>query len=214
MKNKFYILVVFFLLGCKLDIDKEKIYQNGNYSFRYLGNNSVCFCGWSKEAIDQSKGVLYVPEKIYNWNVVEVGLYYDCIFSSKSFEDVNLGKIKSIIAPSYIKTVRLAKYQHSYDEDYSFDTLNIPEGITEISDKALHYYGGEPNITLPKSLKKIGCDIIDYFSGVKTVIFHDQANWYVKVKNKDSTWQPIDVSDPSINAENLKKKAYIWEKRP
>ena len=214
MKNKFYILVVFFLLGCKLDIDKEKIYQNGNYSFRYLGNNSVCFCGWSKEAIDQSKGVLYVPEKIYNWNVVEVGLYYGHILYSEPFRDVNLGNIKSIIAPLYIKSVRLDKYEHSFKEKYySFDELNIPEGITEISDKALHYYGGEPNITLPKSLKKIGYDIINSSPYIKTVTFKDTANWYVK-KEGETSWQAIDVSNPSINAENLKKKAYIWEKRP
>ena len=222
MKNRFYILIAFVLLILACSVDQKERYSNGNYCFKYLGNKSVCFCGWSKEAVKQSKGILYVPEKIYDFDVVEVGIYYKQYLVHDLFS-VRLNDIKSIIAPVHITTVRLDKY--SFFEDYYWNTeLHIPEGITDISLEALHLgFGNFVNeIILPRSLKRIDCPIFvdgywKYNEGWRRSLkFQDPSNWYIKRKGDDSPWQPIDVSDPHINAENLVNKysSYIWEKRP
>ncbi|MGP1440334.1 MAG: hypothetical protein ACTTJ3_06315 [Treponema sp.] len=219
MKNRFYILIILVLLVFTCTIDKTKKYQNGNYCFKYLGNKSVCFCGWSKEAVKQSKGAVYVPEKIYDFNVVEVGIYYGEDFFDDSFS-VSLEDIKSIICPSYITTVRLDKYR--FHEGYYWGReLCIPEGITDISTKALETFNNTVSeIILPCSLKRIDCHVFDgewqpNQGWNKSLKFQDTANWYIR-KQTETSWQPIDVSNPSINAENIVNKysSYIWEKRP
>ena len=213
MKNMFCILIVLVLSVLSCSVGKEVIYENGNYYFKYLGNKAVCFCGWSKEAIKQSKGIVYVPEKIYDFDVVEVGISYTY---SKS-QHIYPNEIKLIVTPANIKTVRLDMY--SFDKEYlPLNELYIPEGITDISAKALeHVFHEVDKFILPRSLKRIDYSIFHIWSyeGGKTVTFQDTANWYVK-KEGETSWQLIDVSNPSINAENLTKKysSYIWEKRP
>ena len=218
MKNRFYILIAFVLLILSCSVDQKEKYSNGNYYFKYLGNKSVCFCGWSREAIEQSEGVVYVPEKIYDFDVVEVGISYQ--FSPFYLPFINLNHIKSIVVPEYIETVRLDSYE-IYGDFYWNGELHIPEGITDISLKALNTFNHFVNeIILPRSLKRIDCPIFDgdwrpNEGWRRSLKFQDPSNWYVK-KDDNSPWQPIDVSDPHINAENLAKKysSYIWEKRP
>lgn len=225
MKNRFYILiaVVLLILGCSIDkIDKKKQYANGNYCFKYLGNKNVCFCGWSKEAVKQAKGAVYVPEKIYDFNVVEVGIHYEDHMFDDAFS-VRLNDIKSIGVPAYIKTVRLDKYKFGSSYWYPRE-LSIPEGITDISTGALDIrydvYDIEI-IILPRSLKRIDSSIFggrwsSHEGWEQRIKFQDPSNWYIKRKDDNSTWQPIDVSDPAINVYNLTEtySSYVWEKRP
>jgi len=112
MKLKIYLglFFAFSFLSC----DVHKIREDGcevcgNYYFRYIDRVSVTFCGWKREAIEKLGGNMYVPEKIYNLNVVEIRkanhLYeYSSGYFSKELKDYLKG-VKSIVIPKTVKIV-------------------------------------------------------------------------------------------------------------
>ena len=200
MKNKLYILMLLSLLNFACALDQKTIYVHGGYQFKMIDKNSVCFSGWTEAARKKRNGTFYIPEKIYNWNVVEIG-------RMQALEIAD--GIKCISVPESVKKIR----DHAFINYKDLEEIVLPDSLSIIEDGAFLGCKKLKEILLPKGIKKIGRATFAGCISLTHVIFQDKANWYVK-KEGETSWQPIDVSNPSINAENLKKKAYIWEKRP
>jgi len=114
MKFKNFLLLALALsfIGC----DDYKVADDvcevcGNYYFKYIDKTSVSFCGWTKEAIEKLDGNMYVPEKIYNLNVVEIikidKINYASYPYSKKLENVMKG-VKSVVIPATVKRINSA----------------------------------------------------------------------------------------------------------
>jgi len=148
MQNRFYILMglTCLILGCR--IDNTTTYSHAGYYFRCLNNNSVSFYGWTDKAIKKSEGKMRIPEKIYNFDVVEV----NCKAMPKRDE------ITEIVVPSTVKTIR----ESSFINYRNLNKIVLPEGLTSIEKEAFKECDSLREITLPDSLKVIP---VDAFSG-------------------------------------------------
>lgn len=223
MKNRFYLLMVFLflILGCEF----EGTGTHGGCIYRVIDDNSVCFCGWTKEAIKKSKGNMHIPEKIYNLDVVAVEN------GEKYRGDID---IRSIVMPPRVKAIyglpnesyktlekiELSKGLIAIGEGafYSCERLkniDLPEGLTSMGEKAFENCKSLREITLPSSLKEIGYCAFSGCSSLRSVTFKDTSNWYIQYGK--GAWNIIDVSDSTNNANILKVEfnydGYRLEKR-
>ena len=188
MKNKFYILLVgiFLMMGC--EISKTKPYMHGNYYFKYIDKQSVCFCGFTYNALDNLDGdTLYIPSKIYGLNVTKV----ECLGHNGSSKILFYGyyeAVKKVVIPSTVEVIG----------SYAFG------GCSSLK-----------KITLPSSLKEIGYCAFSGCSSLRSVTFKDTSNWYIQYGK--GAWNIIDVSDSTNNANILKVEfnydGYRLEKR-
>ena len=174
MKNKFYILLVgiFLMMGC--EISKTKPYIHGNYYFKYTDKQSVCFCGFTYDALENLDGdTLYIPSKIYGLNVTKIEyLGYDRLMGRASY---HYKAVKKVVIPSTVEVIGI----------YAF------EGCSSLK-----------KITLPSSLKEIGYCAFSDCSSLRSVTFKDTSNWYIQYG--EGAWNIIDVSDSTNNANILK----------
>jgi len=120
MKFKNYLLLIFVLslLSCvNYKLDEDACEVCGNYYFRYIDKTQVEFCGWTRDSIDKLEGDMYVPEKIYNLNVVEIAQaskVYRCGYSYEKLENYMKG-IKSIVIPTTVKTIKAYAFSGCQD---------------------------------------------------------------------------------------------------
>ena len=140
MKNRFYLLMIFLflILGCKFE-GKGK---HGGCVYRVIDDNSVCFSGWTEEAIKKSKGNMHIPEKIYYFDVVAVendGPYSDTA-------------IKSIVIPPTVKTI----YGLPNKSDKTLEKIELSKGLIAIGEGAFCGYKRLKNIDLPEGLTSMG----------------------------------------------------------
>ena len=83
----------------------------GNYYFRYIDKTSVSFCGWTREAIEELDGDMYVPEKIYNLNVVEIrNINKIKTLTFPYYDEIKDGMkgVKSVVIPATVKRINSA----------------------------------------------------------------------------------------------------------
>lgn len=110
MKFKTCLLLILALglLGCDADKVAEDVYEVcGNYYFRYIDKTSVSFCGWTREAIEELDGDMYVPEKIYNLNVVEIRNINKIKTPNPYYNEIKDGMkgVKSVVIPATVKRI-------------------------------------------------------------------------------------------------------------
>ena len=179
--KKFCVLIVFTLLIFACEIDKKTVYVHGGYQFKIIDQYSVCFCGWTENAIEKSGEIYFsVPEKIYGLNVVRI----------EEGEINGFLKVRSIILHSGIKSIgedvfylrELEKIVFSEGleviekrsfKDCHLEILTLPEGLKTIGEEAFADCYNLEKISLPKSLKIIEEGVFQSCKKLKDVSFQE-----------------------------------------
>ena len=233
MKNKFYTLLglVFLILGCEIKMGMR--YSYGLYEFKFIDKESISFCGFSSEGIDNFKGdAIYVPEEILGLDVIEIdiGQYPK--------------NVKKLIIPSTVKVIRSSAFSECKGLEYvslsegvasiehhvflgcsSLKEVSLPSTLKTIGDGAFQECTSLESINLPKGLKIIENSTFYYCQSLKNITlpaglvtigsqaFSDCSS-LTSVTFKDTSnwykhafdnyWEPIDVTDPYENARMLK----------
>lgn len=111
-KTCLLLILALALLGCDANKVAEDVCEVcGNYYFRYIDKTSVSFCGWTREAIEELDGDMYVPEKIYNLNVVEIrNINKIKTLTFPYYDEIKDGMkgVKSVVIPETVKRINSA----------------------------------------------------------------------------------------------------------
>ena len=94
------------------------------------------------------------------------------------------------------------------------EKIEIPQTVTHIYSGAFEECSSLVNVTIPKSVKMIEAQAFKDCRKLESVVVEDTNNWRSYDDSYDKTGTPIDVTDPAINAANLKKEwgSERWEK--
>ena len=94
----------------------------------------------------------------------------------------------------------------------------IPDSIITIDDMAFYKCVSLTDITIPANVTSIGDSAFEECEKLANVTFEDTSTWYTTDEDDkyDSNQLPMDVTDPEVNASNLKdiydSIRYWWKK--
>ena len=202
MKNKFYIFLFLILLIMGCGISKTTLYLHDNYYFKYIDKQSVCFCGFTYDALRNLDGdTLYIPSKIYGLSVVKIEyLGYESIIGVAS--SYYYKAVKKIIIPSTVKVIG------GFYNCENLQDISLPEGLEIIENTAFKNCKSLKKITLPSTLKEIGYCAFSACSSSTNITFKDTSGWYIQYG--EGIWNIIDVSNSTNNA-NILKIDYVYD---
>ena len=92
-------------------------------------------------------------------------------------------------------------------------SITFPSSLISIGDSAFNFCSGLTSITLPSSLTSIGRGAFQNCLKLSSIIFKNITGWQVSQSPDMSELEPVDVKDPTKNAERLTGMlAGYWER--
>ena len=107
--------------------------------------------------------------------------------------------LTSTIIPDGIKSISSSAFRYCS----SLTSITIPSSVTIIDFAAFSDCSSLTSITIPESVTSIGSSAFADCSNLISVSFENKTGWFIARSSTETSGNPIDVSDPALNAERI-----------
>ncbi len=107
--------------------------------------------------------------------------------------------LTSTIIPDGIKSISSSAFRYCS----SLTSITIPSSVTIIDFDAFYNCSSLTSITIPESVTSIGSSAFADCSNLISVSFENKTGWFIARSSTETSGNPIDVSDPALNAERI-----------
>ena len=114
--------------------------------------------------------------------------------------------LASVTIPEGVTSISVSAFR----DCTSLASVTIPAGVTTIGNYAFLGCTSLASVTIPAGVTTIGSYAFYGCTSLASVTFADTSNWYATTSNNYTGGDPIDVTNPATNANNLKDGSGAW----
>lgn len=103
--------------------------------------------------------------------------------------------------------------RNTFDGCSSLESIPIPESVASIGFAAFQGCKRLEAVVIPDSVTLIELAAFNLCSGLALVTFEDTENWFFCSSEGEIFGKKLDVSNPAVNAKNLKDYRAVWSRK-